>query len=118
MSECLMFNELNIMKTNIKNMFSESRSYSDVSLDRRLTVGSPSGFNHSALLKVVAVLVMIFTLGIGQMWGATETYTYSDYTGQGTPSSGSDYTMTKTYSSIGDTKFNGGATYGQFFALY
>ena len=116
MSECLMFNELNIMKTNIKNMFSESRSYSDVSLDRRLTVGSPSGFNHSALLKVVAVLVMIFTLGIGQMWGATETYTYSDYTGQGTPSSGSDYTMTKTYSSIGDTKFNGGATYGQFFA--
>ena len=72
-----MFNELNIMKTNIQNMFSESRSYSDVSLDRRLTVGSPSGLYHSALLKMIAVLVMVFSLGVGQMWGADTELTFS-----------------------------------------
>ena len=68
------------------------------------------------LKHLLSVFLTLLTLSVGQMWGATETYTYSDYTGQGTPNSGSSYTMTKTYSSIGDTKFNGGASYGQFFA--
>ena len=63
---------LKIMKTNIQNMFSESRSYSDVVFDCRSTVVRPSFDRRSALLKMVAVLVMIFTLGVGQMWGAED----------------------------------------------
>ena len=30
----------------------------------------------------------LLTLGVGNVWGDTETYTYSDYTGQGTNSTG------------------------------
>ena len=44
--------------------------------DCRLTVGSPSGFNSKWMLKLVSVLVLIFTIGIGQMWGA-ETLVYT-----------------------------------------
>lgn len=41
---------------------------SDVSHDCRLTVGSPSGFDRSSLLRLTSVLVLVFTLGIGNMW--------------------------------------------------
>ena len=70
-----MFNKLNIMKTNIIDMFRESRSYSEVVFDCRSTVVRPSFDRRSSLLKMVAVLVMVFTLGIGQMWGADQTIT-------------------------------------------
>lgn len=42
---------------------------SDVSLDCRLTVGSPSGFGSKSLLKFVSVLVLILTVGVGNVWG-------------------------------------------------
>jgi len=44
---------------------------SDVSHDRRLTVGSPSGFNANSLLKLVSVLVLVLTIGVGNAWGDT-----------------------------------------------
>ncbi len=48
--------------------------------------------------------------------GTTATFTYSDYTGQGTSSSGSEYTMVKPDVSIKDTKFYGNTSYAQFYA--
>lgn len=42
----------------------------DVSLDRRLTVGSPSFDCRSAMLKLVSVLVLVLTIGVGDAWGA------------------------------------------------
>lgn len=59
---------------------------SDFSLHRRLTVGSPSvrcvSTNSARTaregLKYAAMLVLLFTLAVGQMWGAvTSTYTFS-----------------------------------------
>ena len=35
------------------------------------TVGSPSVHRRGTMLKLLSVLVLIFTFGIGQMWGAT-----------------------------------------------
>lgn len=49
---------------------------SDVGYDSRLTVGSPSGLESSKVLKFVSVLVLILTIGIGNVWGAKIT----DYT--------------------------------------
>ena len=42
----------------------------DVEFDRRLTVGSPSGFTMNWTLKLVSVLVLVLTIGIGNAWGA------------------------------------------------
>ena len=41
----------------------------DVEFDRRLTVGSPSGFTINWTLKLVSVLVLVLTIGIGNAWG-------------------------------------------------
>ena len=41
----------------------------DVEFDRRLTVGSPSGFTMNWTLKLVSVLAILLTLGIGNAWG-------------------------------------------------
>ena len=43
---------------------------SDVRHDCRLTVGSPSGFTINWTLKLVSVLVLVLTIGIGNAWGA------------------------------------------------
>ena len=40
----------------------------DVEVDRRLTVGSPSGFTINWTLKLVSVLAILLTLGIGNAW--------------------------------------------------
>ena len=45
----------------------------DVEFDRRLTVGSPSGFTMNWTLKLVSVLVLVLTIGSGNVWGA-DTY--------------------------------------------
>ena len=66
--------------------------------------------------RSLGLIVLALLFGSLQVWGDTETYTYSDYEGEGTSSTGSDYTMTKTYSSIGDTKFYGNSSYAQFYA--
>ena len=43
----------------------------DVRHDHRLTVGSPSGFNSKLMLKLVSVLVLILTVGVGNAWGGS-----------------------------------------------
>ena len=54
---------------------------SDVSLDRRLTVGSPSGMTAklqvNSFMRFAVVLTLIFTIGVGNVWGAEETVTYT-----------------------------------------
>ena len=47
----------------------------DVSLDCRLTVGSPSGLDAKWMLKFVSVLVLVLTVGVGNVWGYTITFT-------------------------------------------
>ncbi len=47
----------------------------DVEFDRRLTVGSPSGFTINWTLKLVSVLVLVLTIGSGNVWGADATMT-------------------------------------------
>ncbi len=44
--------------------------------DCRLTVGSPSGFNSKLMLKLVSVLVLILTVGSGNVWGAKDDVVY------------------------------------------
>ena len=52
-------------------------SCTDVSLDRRLTVGSPSGRYCSGLMRLVFILAILLTVGVGEAWGAKITYTFS-----------------------------------------
>ena len=63
----------------LTNLFSPAAGWqsNDVSVDRRFTVGSPSGFGSKSLLKLVSVLVLILTIGSGNAWGATATFTPS-----------------------------------------
>ena len=66
---------------------------SDVSLDRRLTVGSLSVQYCSTMLKLVTVLAFILTIGIGNVWAGTDskTETFEDQT------SASTYNTTYSY---------------------
>lgn len=65
-----MFKDLKIMKSNnINTMKRGSRSL--ISSTLAMTVGSPSGFGSKSLLKLVSVLALIFTLGVGNVWGTT-----------------------------------------------
>ena len=57
--------------TNSFRRHSSNVHCSDVSLDHRLTVGSPSGFNANSLLKLVSVLVLVWAFGVGNAWGDT-----------------------------------------------
>ena len=61
----------------------------DVSFDCRLTVGSPSGLDAKWKLKLVSVLVLILTVGVGQMWGADELYQTITFLDNGTDGDGS-----------------------------
>lgn len=65
----------------------------DVSLDRRLTVGSPSGRYCSGLMRLVSVLVLILTVGVGDAWGTNWSYTF-DATPTWSPNSGTTRSMT------------------------
>ena len=49
---------------------SSSQSCGHSSVTLAMTVGSPSVHRRGAMLKLISVLVLIFTFGIGQMWGA------------------------------------------------
>ncbi|MBQ0142459.1 MAG: hypothetical protein KBT06_06630, partial [Prevotellaceae bacterium] len=61
-------------------------------------------------------LMLMMCVGMGA-WADEVTFTYSDYKGEGTTSTGSEYTMDdKTYVSIGDTKFYGNNSYNHFYA--
>ena len=50
---------------------SQSGSHRVVTLDT--TVGSPSAHRRGAMLKLISVLVLILTIGVGQMWGVDAT---------------------------------------------
>lgn len=60
------------------------------------------------------LLTMMATTGTA--WATDVTFSYSDYIGQGTQSSGSSYTMEKTDVSITNTKFYGNNSYAHFYA--
>ena len=74
----------------------------DVEFDRRLTVGSPSGFTINWTLKLVSVLVLVLTIGSGNAWGDTVTFT--------TTSSGGFSNNSKTASGVTVTMRNGTST--------
>ena len=61
------------------------------------------------------LLLACMMLGMSA-WGEEVTFTYSDYQGQGTQSTGSEYTMEKTDVSIKSTKFYGNTSYAHFYA--
>lgn len=70
-------------------------------------------------LFVKAALVLVVSLfSTVAAWGDTETFSYSDHKGNGTSSSGSEYTMTGSKVSITNSKFYCGssASYAQFYA--
>lgn len=53
---------------------------SDVSLDCRLTVGSPSVKFGSTLMRLVAISAVLLTMGVGNAWGAAVTGTFNKIT--------------------------------------
>ena len=63
-------------------------------------------------------LFLLFALIVGTStsWADTVTFDYADYKGEGTSSSGSQYTMVKDAVSIGDTKFYGNNSQAHFYA--
>ena len=67
---------------------------SDVSLDRRLTVGSPSGRYCSGLIRLVFILAILLTLGVGNAWGATTTLAGWTFTSSSYPSNTTNFTAT------------------------
>ena len=73
----------------------------DVSLDCRLTVGSPSGLDakwkQNPFMRFAVVLTLIFTIGIGNAWG-TKVLDF-DFTSQpgDWPTSAAGSALTKTY---------------------
>ena len=61
-------------------------------------------------------LLALLLIGAGSAWAETVTFDYTDYTGKGTTSTGSEYTMVKDDVTIGDTKFYGNNSYAHFYA--
>lgn len=55
----------------------------DVSLDRRFTVGSPSVGYLSGLMRLVFILAILLTVGSGNVWGDVFTYAFSSTEGAG-----------------------------------
>ena len=82
---------------------------SDVGYDSRSTVVRPSFDCRSTLLKLVTVLVLVLTIGVGNVWGATATFTASDQGWSGTS------TKTQTVSGV-TFSFAGGTTNPTYYA--
>ena len=85
------------MKNFLSNLWSllVGSQRNDVEFDRRLTVGSPSGFTINWTLKLVSVLAILLTVGVGNMWGATKSFNPSSDKGSITTngtSSGDSFT--------------------------
>ena len=57
-----------------------------------LTVGSPSAHRRSTMLKLISVLVLIFTFGVGQMWGTEDVYKNTTFNSTNNSKSVSSYT--------------------------
>ena len=54
---------------------SSSRSCGHSSVTLASTVGSPSAHRRGAMLKLISVLVLIFTFGVGNVWGVDASFT-------------------------------------------
>ena len=82
----------------IRGLFSALES-TDVSLDCRLTVGSPSFHRRSTMLKLVSVLVLILTVGVGNAWAdGTLTVDYDSFSSHGTSYSDKSWSATTSTS--------------------
>ena len=68
-----------------------------ISLDRWLTVGSPSGLNAKWMLKLVAVLAILLTVGVGHAWGDVLTITSNNVQTGSYPTSEATFTLSSTY---------------------
>ena len=88
-----------------KNLFSKLCSpvvdaqSSDAGYDSRATVGSPSGLDakwkQNPFMRFAVVLTLIFTIGIGNMWGAADYIIPKLYlTSKNTPSGNTGWTFT------------------------
>lgn len=58
---------------------SGSQSMGLRSVTLALTVGSPSAHRRSTMLKLISILVLILTIGVGNVWGDTWSLTYTDF---------------------------------------
>ena len=84
---------------------SQSCSHSIVTLCT--TVGSPSAHRRGTMLKLLSVLVLILTFGIGQMWGAgVATLPFAEYDGGDAPT-GLTRTGVGAYDTSPKCKFDG-----------
>ena len=73
---------------------------SDVSLDCRLTVGSPSVKCGSTLMRLVSVMAILLTVGVGNVWADYVEFTTSS---SSLNISGNSYTSNSTGKEIGAT---------------
>jgi len=90
----------------------------DVEFDRRLTVGSPSGFTINWTLKLVSVLAILMTIGVGNAWGTpapVNTVLWEEtWTGAKTATSGNNNATPSANYGKGTTVYNSGTvTYTQ-----
>ena len=101
--------------TYFSNLWSRSLGShsSDVSLDRRLTVGSPSVKYRLNLLRLVAISAVLLTIGVGQMWGV-ETFIIKDIASSKSWSNGTAYTSWT--SSIFTFSASGGGNNGKYYS--
>lgn len=83
------------MKNFLSNLWSSvaGSQRNDVEFDRRLTVGSPSGFTINWTLKLVSVLVLVLTIGIGNAWGTDVTWTWTSSSNAEVSSGGAFYSQ-------------------------
>ena len=110
------------MKNFLSNLWSSvvGSQRNDVEFDRRLTVGSPSGFTINWTLKLVSVLVLVLTIGIGNAWGADVTGTINFGSASGSlninsasVSGDDDLSNSWTVTTAGTTSFTPNASYAQ-----
>lgn len=85
-----------------KNLFSKLCSpvvdaqSSDAGYDSRATVGSPSAFHRSVVLKLCTVLAILLFVGVGNAWGGQYVYNFSSNSYWYTASTGNDHPATNT----------------------
>ena len=79
----------------------------DVGSDCRLTVGSPSVKYRLNLLRLVAISAFLLTIGVGNVWGTTYTWTLPWSTSAGAKNSSDGNASIRLYNSSGST--NGGS---------
>ena len=68
-------------------------SWHDVTRTLSMTVGSPSAHRRGAMLKLISVLVLILTIGVGQMWAEKITLTATSLELTGSYTTGTEKTV-------------------------